>query len=245
MTDPTPPPAAPATPKPKQENALLNLLLNVLLPVTILSYCGKKTGWYAVGPKWALIIAIALPIGYQIYDWLQRRKLNAFSIIGMISVLFTGGLGLMELSAQAFALKEAAIPVALAAIFLWTHYSGKPLAKTLLLNPDMMDVAKIQRSIAEKQQQPAFDQLMWQTTLTLAGSFILSAFLNYALALYFLSGKTPGSEEYTAAIGKQTGWGFVVIGLPMMAFLIMAFMRLMKGLQRMTGLKQDDILLGR
>ena len=86
---------------------------------------------------------------------------------------------------------------------------------------------------------------MWQTTMTLAGSFILSAFLNYGLALYFLSGKVPGSEEYTAAIGKQTGWGFVVIGLPMMAFLIMAFMRLIKGLQRMTGLTQDDILLGR
>lgn len=232
-------------PKPKQENALANLMLNVLLPVTILSYCSKETGWYGLGPTKALIISVALPVGYQIWDWSQRRKINLFSIIGMVSVLITGGLGLMKLNPQAFALKEAAIPLILGLVMLWTHRAGKPLAKTMLLNPDLLDVKKVEAAVDQNQQRPAFEQLMWQTTLILAGSFVLSAVLNYGLALYFLNGKEPGSEDYTAGIGKVTGWGFLVIGVPMMACLIWAFIRLTKGLQRMTGLSQDDIMLPR
>jgi intracellular septation protein A len=238
--------SAPTTPtKPKQENALVNLMLNVLLPVTILSYCSKETGWHGLGPTKALIIAVALPVAYQIWDWFQRRKINAFSIIGMISVLITGGLGLMKLNPQAFALKEAAIPLILGLVMIWTHKAGKPLAKTMLLNPDMMDVAKIEGALDQQQQRPAFEQLMWQTTLILAGSFVVSAVLNYGLALYFLNDKEPGSEEYTAGIGKVTGWGFLVIGVPMMVCLIWAFLRLTKGLQKLTGLTQDDIMLPR
>ena len=244
-TDPTPETKEPAANKPKQENALLNLLLNVLLPVTILSYCSKKEGWYSVGPKWALIIAVALPIGYQIYDWFQRRKRNLFSIIDMIIVLITGGLGLLELGAQEFALKEAAIPCILGGLFIYTHLKGKPLAKSLLLNTDLIDVAKVERLVAENQQEPAFAKLMWQTTLTMAGSFLLSGVMNYGLALYFLNGTIRGSDAYTAAIGKITGWGFVVIGLPMMAFLVIAFLRLIKGLQQLTGLTQDEIMIPR
>jgi hypothetical protein len=240
---PAPAPAAPAA-SAKQENALANLLLNVVLPVTILSYCGKETGPFAVGPKWALVIAMALPLGYQAWDWHQRRKMNIFSILGMVGVLLTGGLGLLELSARAFALKEAAIPLLLAVLFVWTHRSGKPLVKALLMNPDLVHVGKIERLVRERQQEPAFQQILWQSTWTLAGSFVLSAVLNYGVAMHFLAGQVPGSEAYTAALGKITGWGFVITGLPMMAFLVLAFLRLLKRLQQLTGLSRDDLMVG-
>ncbi len=235
--------AAPAVPA-KQENALASLLLNVALPVTVLSYCSKESGLIGVGPKWALIIAMAMPLAYQAYDWNQRRKINIFSVIGLIGVLLTGGLGLLELSAQAFAFKEAAIPLLLAALFVWTHRAGRPLVKVLLMNPDLMHVAKIERLIRERQQDQPFQRVLWQATLTLAGSFVISAALNYGVALYFLEGKTPGSEAYTAAIGKITGWGFLITGVPMMAFLIVTFLRLLRRLQDLTGLSRDDLMVG-
>lgn len=239
-TESTPP--APAPPA-KQENALANLLLNVVLPVTILSYCGKETGPLGVGPKWALVIAMALPLGYQIYDWRQRRTLNIFSILGMVGVLLTGGLGLLELSARAFAVKEAAIPALLAVLFLWTHRAGKPLVRSLLMNPDLMQVGKIERLVRERQQEPALAKALWGSTWMLAGSFLLSAVLNYGVAMHFLDGKAPGSEAYTAALGKITGWGFVITGLPMMAFLVVTFLRLTKRLQELTGLTRDELMV--
>lgn len=240
--------SAPAAvkPAPKQENALLNILLNVLLPVTVLSMC-SKTGdrpWH-IGPQWALVIAVLLPVGYFIWDYKERRKVNAFSIIGFVSVLFTGGLGLLNLSAQAFGIKEASVPLILAFVIWWTGRGEKPLVRTLLLNPDVVDVAKVDNAIAAHNVRPDFDRLIRTSTWLLVATMLMSAALNYFLAIYFISGKEPGSTEYTEAIGKQTGWGWVVIGVPSMAMMIFAMMRLFKGVKRLTGLETDEILLPR
>jgi len=238
------PPAKQAAPK--QENPLLNILLNVLLPVTVLSVCGtKEDKWYALGPQWALIVAVLLPVGYFIYDYVQRRKVNAFSIIGFVSVIFTGGLGLLKLNAQVFGIKEASVPLILAFIIWWTGRGAKPMVRTLLLNPDIVDVRKVETAITVKEVRPEFDRLIKSSTWLLTGSMLMSAVLNYFLAVYFISGTEHDEELYTAAIGKQTGWGWVVIGVPSMAMMLYAMMRLFKGVKRLTGLGTDDILLPR
>jgi hypothetical protein len=212
----------------------------------VLSICNKNDGkLWSLGPKWALVVAVLLPVGYFIYDYYQRRKVNAFSIIGIISVLLTGGLGLLNLSAQVFGLKEAAMPLILAVLIWWTGRGEKPLVRTLLMNPDIMDVAKVEKAIAAHDARPQFDHLIKSSTWLLIGSMLLSAGLNYFLALHFLGSKTPGSEEYTAAIGSLTGWSWVIIGVPSILIMMFALMRLMKGLKRLTGLEMDQIMLPR
>ncbi len=242
------PPAAsvsPAPPKVKPENPLANLLLNVLIPVVILTNLNKDTGFPQLGAKGALIVALLFPIGYQIYDYWLRRKWNLFSLIGFVSVLLTGGLGLMTMSAQVFAWKEAAVPLILAALIFFSHKGKKPLVKTLLLNPDMLDMPKIEAAVEQSNSRPGYERLLWTSTLLLTASMLLSAVLNYFLAMYFLADKTPGSPEYTAAIGAQTGWGYLVVGVPSVAMMAYALFRLFKGLKRLTGLETDQIMLPR
>ncbi len=242
------PPSTPAVtaPKPKQENPLLNILLNVLLPVTVLSMCSKEDEklWH-LGPKWALIVAVLLPIGYFIYDYIQRRKVNAFSIIGFVSVLFTGGLGLLNLSAQVFGIKEASVPLILAIVIWWTGRGEKPLVRTLLLNPEIVDVKKVEAAITEHNARPSFDRLIKTSTWLLVASMLMSAVLNYVLAIYFISGTEHDKQLYNAAIAKQTGWGWVVIGVPSMAMMLFAMFRLFKGVKQLTGLDTDQIMLPR
>ncbi len=242
-TEPAP---SPAKPKPKQENALLNILLNVLLPVTVLSICSKEDGklWH-FGPKWALIVAVLLPVGYFIYDFIQRRKVNAFSIIGFVSVLFTGGLGLLNLSAQVFGIKEASVPLILAVVIWWTGRGEKPLVRTLLLNPDIVDVPKVEKAITMACARPQFDKLIKTSTWLLVGSMLMSAVLNYVLAIYFISGTEHDKQLYNAAIAKQTGWGWLVIGVPSMAMMLFAMFRLFKGVKQLTGLETEQIMLPR
>ncbi len=238
--------AKPASkPASKPENPLANLLLNVLIPVVILTNLNKETGFPQLGPKGALVVALLFPICYQIYDYWQRRKWNLFSLIGFISVLLTGGLGLMTLSAQVFAWKEAAIPMVLAALIFFSHKGKKPLVKSLLLNPDLMDMPKIETAIAQSNNRGAYERLLWNSTLMLTASMLLSAVLNYFLAMYFLHDKTPGTSEYIAAIGAQTGWGYLVVGVPSLAMMGYALFRLFKGLKELTGLGTDDIMLPR
>ena len=80
---------------PERENTFLNLGFNILVPILILN---KGKDWFgsylepyfenvAVG---ILIIAVAFPVVYFVYDYFKRSKYNLFSILGLISVLLTG-----------------------------------------------------------------------------------------------------------------------------------------------------------
>lgn len=246
MTEPvTPPPAAPPPARPKAENPLTNLLLNVLLPVVVLSHCSREEGFLALGPKWALVVAMLFPIGYQIWDYRLRRKWNLFSIIGFISVLLTGGLGLLNTTPQTFALKEASIPAVLAALIYFSQRTRKPLVRTLLLNPDVMDVQRVENALREHGNTRDFENLLRSSTLILALTMLGSAVLNYFLALYFLEGTEAGTEARTQAIGRQTGWGYLVIGVPTLVVMVFAMLRLFRGIRKLTGLEMEQILLPR
>ncbi|MDB6070439.1 MAG: hypothetical protein JWL81_1610 [Verrucomicrobiales bacterium] len=237
--------AASAKPKVKPENPLHNLLLNVLIPVVILTNLNKDAPLPQLGPQGALIVALIFPIAYQIYDYRLRRKWNLFSLIGFISVLLTGGLGLLNLSAQVFAWKEAAVPLILGALIYFSHKGDKPLVKSLLLNPDMFDMTRIESAIEKSNSRRGYERLLWTSTLLLTASMLLSAVLNYILAMYFLHDKIPGTPEYTAAIGAQTGWGYLVVGVPSLLMMAYALFRLFKGLKTLTGLETDDLMLPR
>lgn len=241
MSTDTPSPAAPKAPPP-QENALLNILLNVLLPVVVLGMCSKDDKWYSLGPKWSLVVASLLPLGYFLWDYRVRRKINSMSIIGIASVLFTGGLGLLELSAQAFAWKEASVPLIIAGVIWWTSRGEKPLVRAMLLSPDVFDVDKMERAVDAHNVRPEFDRLLRSSTWLIIASMLLSAVLNYVLAIYFLTGKEPGTAAYSEAIGRQHGWGWLVIGVPSMAMMGFAMIRMFKGLKRLTGLETEELM---
>ena len=42
-----------------------------------------------------LAIAVLFPVAYGTYDFVRRKKWNFLSILGAISALFTGGIGLI------------------------------------------------------------------------------------------------------------------------------------------------------
>ncbi len=151
----------------------------------------------------------------------------------------------MTMSAQVFAWKEAAVPLILAALIFFSHKGKKPLVKTLLLNPDLLDMPKIEAAVEKTNSRGGYEKLLWTSTLLLTATMLLSAVLNYFLAMYFLANKIPGSPEYTAAIGAQTGWGYLVVGVPSLAMMAFSLFRLFKGLKTLTGLETDEIMLPR
>ena len=50
---------------------------------------------------------------------------------------------------------------------------------------------------------------------------------------------------YNGQVAKLTGWGFAVIGLPMLIFLFITLRRMITQLSRLTGLKEEEIMLPR
>lgn len=225
-------------PSKKRENLFLSIILNIALPAIILI---KGGDWFGIGPAAVLIIGLSFPLSYGIFDFFRRGKLNMFSGIGFVSVLLTGGIGLLKLPPEWIAIKEAAVPLAFGLAVLLTAKTPKPLVKLFLFNDEIFNTEKLTAALAEKNKQADFDKLLYQCTLWVAGSFVLSSVLNYILAKIIV--RSPGgSDAFNQEIGALAVWSFPVIVLPCMTVLMIALFKLFKGLHVMTGLPLEDFM---
>ena len=227
-----------ATPK-EQPHPLADLLLTVILPSIVLESMSKPE---RLGPAWALVVALIMPIGFGVYCFVKKRGLNFFSILGFVAVIVTGGLGLLNLSAGWFAAKEAAFPVFLGLAFPLSFYWKKPLVNELLLNPQVINHPVLNTALDSGEKRTAFQALLRRASWALAGTMFLSAIANAWMILLFLKGKTPGTEEYIKAIGRQNWVGFLVIGVPMMAALMLLMFWMLGRIQKLTGLDRADLM---
>jgi hypothetical protein len=243
-----------------KENLIANLVCNVFLPGFILTKFsgtgqsaekakGLLDGLYAklaVGPLWALVIALSLPLGYGLWDWMRRREWNIFSTLGIVGTLATGSLGLgthfgwWKATALWYAIKEAAIPLLIGLSIPLTLSSKTPLVRKLIYNDQVLDTQRIAAALRERNAESSFDALLRGSSILLAISFIISAALNFFLAMWLLKAE-PNTEEWNAQLGRMNWLSWPVIVVPSMAMMIWALFRLMNGIQKLTGLKPDDM----
>lgn len=218
---------------------LADLLMTLVVPSMVLEWLSKPD---RLGPVWALVVASALPIGFGVWCWRQKKGVNFFSVFGLIAVILTGGLGILNLDAKWFAAKEALFPVILGLAFPLSHRFGTPLIKELLLNPQVINHAALSRALDTDPKRRAYEGLLMRASWGMLGATFLSAGANYTLALHLLEGKQPGSEPYVQAIGKLNWMGFIVIGIPLLVITVALLIWFLKRLGALTGLERDDLM---
>jgi len=227
----------------KQENPFLNLAFNILIPIFILN-----KGSEPLGPGLALVVALLFPICYGVYDLILRRKINAFSIVGLLNILLTGGLALSGLGGIWFSIKEAVFPLIVGIFVAGSAFTKKPLIQTLVVNPQAMKWDLVQQKLIELGKENEFKLLLQRSTLLLAVSFLVSAVLNFVLAnRIFLPISMDLAEPERARvlneqIAEMTGYSFVVIMIPSMIMLIGIMLYLFRGMTKTTGLQLQDIV---
>lgn len=249
--------------KPAQEHPLANILINVLIPVLALSYLSKEPGaagaklWH-IGPLNALFVALIFPIAYGIWFFIKTRKMNFFSGLGLFSVILTGGLTLFlwnkdgtvkENAAVLFGLKEASIPFVLGFAVIASHWSKTPLLRTFLYTDSIFDIPKIEGKVTELGKLEDYNKVILSSTILFGMSFFISTILNFGLAMYFLGDldhtAVNAREIYNEKVAKVTGWGFVIIGVPIMVFLFFTLRKLLGGLRGLTGYTDEELMMPR
>jgi intracellular septation protein A len=239
--DPAAPPSPPASARapgaPPRENLWANLICNLALPSLLMT---KGPGWLGLSPVAALLVALAFPLGYGVYDLLRRRTWNIFSIIGLAALLLTGGIGLFKLPTAWVALKDAALPLGLGVIVVASLRSKQPLVQTLLLNPTVIDVARVEAALAGRQTQAAFRGQLRRATWLVAVSCVVHGALNYVLVRHLVHAPA-GSPEFTAEMGRLTLWMWPLAIVPSSAILLAAVFYLLHGLTHLTGLKFEEM----
>jgi hypothetical protein len=226
-----------SAPAPKRENLFLNLIFNIALPTLILSrLSGEKT----LGSIGGLLVALAFPLGYGVWDFARRRQTNFISIMGFLSVLLTGGLGLTHVGGMGFAIKEATMPLIIAAFVLISQSTKQPLVKTILLNDQILDLPRVDAALDARNNRAGLDRLLRRASYALAASFLVSSALNFGLARYLLK-SPPNTEAFNAELGKMHALSWPVIALPSAAILMVILWKLIGGIGTLTGLTTDEI----
>ncbi len=217
---------------------MVDLLVSIIIPSIILM---KLSGDQDLGATGALIAALAFPIGWGLYELIKFKKFNFIALLGLISVLLTGGIGLLELDTQWLAIKEAAIPGIIGLAVLISTKTRYPLIKTLLYNPKVMQVEKIEQRLKESNNTQKFEARLLMATYLLGGTFFFSAIMNYILATWIVV-SPAGSAKFNEELGQLTLLSYPMIAIPSMLMMMAIFYYLWRTINGLTGLKLTEAL---
>ncbi len=224
----------------KRENLLVSVICNLVIPLLILT---KLSTPDRLGPVVALCLGLAFPLGYGIWDLISRRQLNFVSVLGVISVGLSGAFGLVQVDPFWFAIKEASVPLAIGIMVLLTFRSKRPLIKTFLYNPQILNTLLIDERLQATGSQQAFDKVFSICNKLLIFSFLFSAVLNYLLARMMVTAH-PADDlvAFNAQLGKMNFMSWFVIALPSALIMMIALWKLVTGLGQLTGLRLEEML---
>jgi intracellular septation protein A len=222
----------------RPNNTFLELIYNIAIPSVILM---KLSGDDYLGSMYALILALLFPLGYGLYDFIKNKSMNFISLLGFLSTLLTGGIGLFELDVEWLAIKEAAIPSVIGLVVLISGFWGKPLIAKLLLNPLLFNLDLIYQALSDQNKTDEFKaKIQWANHL-LSVTFVFSATMNYLLAKWIVV-SPAGTTKFNEQLGEMTILSYPVIAIPSMMMLIAIMFYVVKSVMKLTGLKFDQIL---
>jgi hypothetical protein len=202
----------------------------------------KMSGDDKLGATYALILALAFPIGYGLYELFVNKKRNVVALLGVVSVLLTGGIGLLKIDAQWLAIKEAAIPLCIGIGVVVANKLGYPLVRKLIFNPNIMNIPRIEQTLAEKQNTEQFEKRLDRANYLFAGTFLFSAIMNYVLAKAIVTSES-GSSAFNEELGRMTLLSYPVIAIPSMIMMLGIFWYIWRTVNRLTGLSLEEIMV--
>lgn len=222
----------------RPNNTFLELIFNIIVPSIILM---KFSGDEYLGSVYALVVALLFPIGYGLYDFIQNKSMNFISLLGFLSTLLTGGIGLFELDVEWLAIKEAAIPSAIGLVVLISGFWGKPLIAKILLNPVLFNLDLIYQTLSDNNKTDIFKAKVQRANHLLSITFVFSATMNYLLAKWIVV-SPAGTTEFNEQLGEMTMLSYPVIAIPSMIMLSAIMFYVVKNVTKLTGLKFDQML---
>ena len=219
---------------------LVDVLVSIVVPSLILM---RLSGEDRLGPTLALLLALAFPVGYGLHELLRHGRRNVMALLGVVSVLLTGGIGLMKIDARWLAVKEAAVPLAIGAGLLVAHRLGYPVVRKLLFSPSLMNVERIEAALDERGTRAPFERRLDQANYLSAGTFVFSSIMNWTLARMIVTSES-GTREFNEELGRMTLVSYPAIAIPSMLMMVGIFWFVWRTVARLTGLGFDEIVAG-
>ena len=222
----------------KKESPLVSLLVSIVIPAIILS---KFSTEEYLGILPGFLVALSLPVGYAIYNLFVRKETGFIAIIGFVSIFLTGIIGVFEFPTEWLAVKEAAVPLFIGIAVIVSLKTPYPIVKKLLFNEEILNLKLIDKKLEENSNAPEMDKALFKATFMVAGSFLLSAFLNFFLTKYIVV-SPAGTAAFNEELGTLTAISYPAIALPSTAVMFVALYYIFKQITKLTGLSFEEMM---
>lgn len=200
----------------------------------------KFSGEQDLGAVGALLVALTFPIAFGGYELIRYKKYNFISLLGIVSVLMTGGIGLLELDNKWLAIKEAFIPGVIGLVVLGSSFTRYPIVKKMILNDTVLNLETIKTRLSEVNKEAEFDRCLTVSNYLFASTFVFSSVMNYVLAKMIVTSPT-GTEAFNEELGRLTLLSYPMIAIPSMLMMFGIFYFVWRQIRSMTQLETSQI----
>ncbi|MCS7004362.1 MAG: MFS transporter [Cytophagales bacterium] len=222
----------------KQNGIWLSIVFNILVPSLILM---KFSSPDRLGTLYALMLALAFPIGFGLYEFFIQKNKDVLVLVGILSTLITGIIGLFELDGFWIAVKESIIPLIFGLILGISPHTPYFLLKKMLYNSGIINISKLEWALNQYGTQKEFNRHLRISSYLLATSFLLSSILNFALARAIVT-SAPGTPEFNEEIGKMTALSYPVIVVPSLLLSLLVVYYIFYGIKKYTNFSINEII---
>ncbi len=218
---------------------LVDLLVSIIIPSVVLM---KFSGPDKLGATWGLVVALAFPVAYGLWELIINKKRNWIAVLGIVSVLLTGGIGLFKIDTKWLAIKEAAIPAIIGIGVLVASKMGFPLIRKLLFNPTIMDTQRISDELKKNNNEAQFEKKLDGANNLFAGTFAFSAVMNFILAKWLVKSES-GTSAFNEELGRMTLLSYPMIAIPSMIMMVGIFFYIWRTANKLTGLTLEEMVV--
>jgi hypothetical protein len=139
------------------------------------------------------------------------------------------------------AVKEAAIPAIIGLAVLISTKTKYPLLRTLIYNPKVLDVDKIQAVLESNNHVKEFDQRLLNATYFFSLTFLFSSIMNYVLARWIVTSPS-GTQAFNEELGRMTLLSYPMIAIPSTVMMMFIFYYLWRTIRRLTGFTLEEVM---
>ncbi len=214
------------------------MLFTIVLPIVILL---TLSGDVLLGPIPALLLSLAFPIGYGLWEYRRSRTFDTTAMVGIVSTLLTGVIGVFELSPELFAVKEAAVPILFAVLIVISQYTRLPIVR--LLFDQTIHKQQVQDAIAVRHAEDDMDRLMTRTAWLWAGTMIISGIMRFVLAEIVVT-SAPGTPDFNHELGVMNALRLPTVTVATMVLMIGTIAYLVRSTATVTGLSPKEFFRG-
>lgn len=222
--------------KPKDPPALLQLIVNFILPVIILNRFSAES---SLGPTKSFLLALAFPVLFELHSLLKRRKASVLSLLAIGGILVTGAISVLGLSEEWLAVRRSVPYFAVGLVILVSTRLKRPLLNLLLQN--VFNMGKVTELARKKKTLPELERKIMAASYVLASLFFVVAFASYFLTRIIIDGPAD-TADFNQDYARLRVLSLPIVTLPMFVGITVIVLRVMQVMEKATGLDAERLM---